>query len=74
MSITVLYYGQFHSFTVLIAEITHQWWGMYVHQYVYILCVLPHYRCQVTPHLSLRHPASFSLYVQNSSASLFYLV
>ena len=74
VSITVLYYGQFHSFTMLIAEITLQWWRMHVHQYADILCVLPHYCCQVISHLSLCHPSSVPWYIQNSSASLFYLI
>jgi acetolactate synthase regulatory subunit len=47
VSVTVLLYGEFHSFTLLIAEITLQWCRMHVHQYVYIVCVLPHYGCQV---------------------------
>ena len=58
VSIIVLLYVQCHSFTVLIADITLQWCRMHVHQYVYILCVLPHYGCQVTSHISLCHPSS----------------
>jgi len=57
VSIVDFLYGQVHSFTVLIAEITFQWWRMHVHQYVYILCVLPQYGCQVTSHFSLCHPS-----------------
>ena len=53
VSIIVLYYGQFHGFSMLITEITFQWWRMYVHQYVYILFTIPHYGCQVNFHLSL---------------------
>ena len=48
MSITVLYYGQFHSFAVLITKITLCSWRMHVYQYVYISFVFPHYGCQVT--------------------------
>ena len=40
---------------MLIADITLQQCRMHVHQYVYILCVLPHNGWQVTSHISLCH-------------------
>ena len=68
-------YGRFHSFSVLVIEFTLQWQRMHVCQYVYFSFVLPYYGCQVTLHLSLLdHPSSYSLYVQNTLASLFYFV
>ena len=33
----VLYYGQCHSFSMLVSEITVGWWKMHVPYYVYIL-------------------------------------
>ena len=53
VSIILLYYRWFHSFSVLITEVTVQWWRMHVGQYVYISFVLLYCDCQATFHLSL---------------------
>ena len=52
----VLYYGQFHSFSMLITEITLQCWTMHVRQYIYISPVLPYYGCHFNFRLSLISP------------------
>jgi len=52
-SVMVLYYGWFHSFSILITEVTVQWWRMHVHRYVYVSFVLPYYGCHATFYLSL---------------------
>jgi len=36
VSVIILYYGQFHSFSTLITEVTLQCWRMHVRQYIYI--------------------------------------
>jgi hypothetical protein len=48
-----LYSDLFHSFSVLITEITLHWWRMFVCQYVYILFALPLYGCRGTFCLNL---------------------
>jgi len=53
VSVIALYFGRFHSFSLLITETTLQWHRMPVRQYVYISFVLPYHGCQITFNFSL---------------------
>jgi len=62
---------QFHSFSALTTEIT-LWWYMHVCQYVYVLCVFPHYGHQITTHFML-YATPFQFHFLSKIVSNFFL-
>ena len=64
---------QFHSFSALTTEIT-LWWCMHVCQYIYVLCVFPHYGRQVTAHFMHYSPPFQFQFLSRIIWNFFYLV